>query len=154
MFRAQYGPFVPNTAPKVLSTVKEEQDPEEMQMAALKEEDAEDEDGVSGSPYFPCPTTNPNGSNPWPDYPYPRRNCKRLREVGTSHPGIRMVTTCANGSPAFFVWDPLTQYKVHLFCAACGQPLRGQVWHRRVACLLEENCILQGMHVGTKLKAY
>ena len=54
----------------------------------------------------------------------------------------RMVTTCANGSPAFFVWDPLTQYKVHLFCAACGQPLRVHVWHRRVACLLEENCIL------------
>ena len=54
----------------------------------------------------------------------------------------RMVTTCANGSPAFFVWDPLTQYKVHLFCAACGQPLRVHKWHRRVACLLEENCIL------------
>ena len=54
----------------------------------------------------------------------------------------RTVTTCANGSPAFFVWDPLTQYKVHLFCAACGQPLRVHKWHRRVACLLEENCIL------------
>ena len=45
----------------------------------------------------------------------------------------RMVTTCANGRPAFFVWDPLTQYKIHIPCAACGQPLRVHVWHRRVA---------------------
>ena len=35
----------------------------------------------------------------------------------------RMVTICANGNLAFFVCDPLTQYKVHLFCAACGHLL-------------------------------
>ena len=53
----------------------------------------------------------------------------------------RMVTTCANGKPAFFVWDPLTQYKFHLSCS-CGKPLRVHKWHQRIACLLEENCIL------------
>ena len=53
----------------------------------------------------------------------------------------RMVTNCANGKPAFFVWDPLTQYKFHLSCS-CGKPLHVHKWHQRIACLLEENCIL------------
>ena len=53
----------------------------------------------------------------------------------------RMVTTCANGNLDFFMWNPLTQYKVQLSCS-CGKPLRVHKWPQRIACLLEENCIL------------
>ena len=67
----------------------------------------------------------------------------------------RMVTTCANGKPAFFVWDPLTQYKFHLSCS-CGKPLRVHKWHQRIACLLEENCILlmRGYACRHKIKSF